>query len=180
MGNKKQSDRKKKKERKKDVLIGALMTQNIQLIDKNKEMKKKKLKSRVRRGNENIKSPDGECKNEDEGIRGTIECKQRREEVNGAKKPRIKWEKESQRDHQERQIKETTTQSKEKKKENKKRDERKNVKDGGLKERTKNCKVKFDGSGKRSWGMRNIGSLWRCTDKAMHSGQQTTGWLLIK
>jgi len=90
MGNKKQSDRKKKKERKKDVLIGALMTQNIQLIDKNKEMKKKKLKSRVRRGNENIKSPDGECKNEDEGIRGTIECKQRREEVNGAKKPRIK------------------------------------------------------------------------------------------
>ena len=83
MGDKKQSNRKKEKERKKDVLIRALITQNMQLVDKNKEMEKKdngkrkqgikKPKCRIRRGDENIKSPNGEGRDEDEGIGGTIE-----------------------------------------------------------------------------------------------------------
>jgi len=41
ISDKKQSNRKKEKKRKKDVLIRALITQNMQLVDKNKEMEKK-------------------------------------------------------------------------------------------------------------------------------------------
>ena len=41
IGDKRQSNRKKEKERKKNGLIRALMMQNIQLVNKNKEMEKK-------------------------------------------------------------------------------------------------------------------------------------------
>ena len=71
MGDKRQSDRKKEKERKKDVLIRALMTQNIQLADKNKEMKKKKDK--IKKGeNKILKSQRAESEEEMKTLRAQM------------------------------------------------------------------------------------------------------------
>ena len=50
-GDKRQSNRKKEKERKKNVLIGALMTKNMQLVNKNKEITKK---NKIREGENDV------------------------------------------------------------------------------------------------------------------------------
>ena len=71
MGDKRQSDRKKEKERKKDVLIGALMTQNVQLADKNKEMEKK---DKIREGeNKVLSSQRAESEEEMKTLRAQME-----------------------------------------------------------------------------------------------------------